>query len=507
MTPGILRNRQTDPLTCRKLRSLFPCTFSPGATAHLVTNLSHTCPGDLQQHAGKLLAAFVTGLADRNVAVRKTYAAAIGHLMKAAKDSSMEKLFVKLRSWYLEKDDLASRHAVAYTFYAILRHNPDQIKRHLAQAVPTMFLAMHERPSEDDEATGEEVSRIWEEVWNEVTPGTEGGIRLYLKEILALLDVAMESQRWKLKAQAALAMGKVAEKLGESLPEKERISLMSTLLNGLAGRTWEGKEAILTALTDVCTCGKAGTLAILSAESKQAVTNELLTTALLRECKREKIEYRIIALTCTGKMIRELDLLCFEELFSLTYPYIKEHDREKDDADDEEEEFKDDDKTMFDLRYAIYECIGLSWPKDVGIQEKYILKLLAALRYRIQTANRKNQLAIAKCLNEVMASLKIPETSERINLFEELAKLLSTILVVPKSTQLRQEALLVLGKAIRLLVECQSPELVTAFKDEIAKSLDDVVRDVSSDVATKATARDLRASLHSLPAAENKDEN
>ena len=39
-----------------------------------------------QPHTGKILAAFVSGLADRNAAVRKTYAAAIGHLMRTAKD-------------------------------------------------------------------------------------------------------------------------------------------------------------------------------------------------------------------------------------------------------------------------------------------------------------------------------------------------------------------------------------------------------------------------------------
>ena len=70
-----------------------------GTSAHLVTTLVHQCPLDLQPHVGTLLAAFVQGLADRNAAVRKTYAGAIGQLMRAAKDSSLEKLFAKLRTW------------------------------------------------------------------------------------------------------------------------------------------------------------------------------------------------------------------------------------------------------------------------------------------------------------------------------------------------------------------------------------------------------------------------
>jgi proteasome component ECM29 len=62
------------------------------------------------------LAAFVFGLSDRNAAVRKMYALSIGHLLKTAKDSSVEKLFAKMKTWYMEKDDDASRMAVALTF-------------------------------------------------------------------------------------------------------------------------------------------------------------------------------------------------------------------------------------------------------------------------------------------------------------------------------------------------------------------------------------------------------
>ncbi len=62
------------------------------------------------------MAAFVFGLSDRNPAIRKMYATSIGHLLKTARDSSVEKLFVKMKSWFMEKDDDAARMAVALTF-------------------------------------------------------------------------------------------------------------------------------------------------------------------------------------------------------------------------------------------------------------------------------------------------------------------------------------------------------------------------------------------------------
>ncbi len=46
----------------------------------------------------------LSGLHDRNTTVKKTYASAIGHLVKVAKDSSVEKLIHRLKEWYFEKE-------------------------------------------------------------------------------------------------------------------------------------------------------------------------------------------------------------------------------------------------------------------------------------------------------------------------------------------------------------------------------------------------------------------
>jgi len=53
---------------------------------------------------GKLMAAIMHGLSDRNVTVRKNYANALGNICKVAKASSIEKLIERLHSWYMEKE-------------------------------------------------------------------------------------------------------------------------------------------------------------------------------------------------------------------------------------------------------------------------------------------------------------------------------------------------------------------------------------------------------------------
>lgn len=83
--------------------------------------------------------------------------------------------------------------------------------------------------------------------------GTEAGLRLYLEEIVSLLGETITSQSWSTKAQAAAAMSSVASTLKERLGPPHLGHLLNTLLAGLSGRTWTGKEALLQAIDTVCT--------------------------------------------------------------------------------------------------------------------------------------------------------------------------------------------------------------------------------------------------------------
>ena len=71
--------------------------------------------------------------------------------------------------------------------------------------------------------------------------GTEGGIKLYLAEIVTQTKEALGSQSWPRKAQAARAMSTVAKKLGSRLQPPHLGRLLAALVAGLSGRTWNGK--------------------------------------------------------------------------------------------------------------------------------------------------------------------------------------------------------------------------------------------------------------------------
>ncbi|CAG5117500.1 unnamed protein product, partial [Candidula unifasciata] len=231
-------------------------------------SLVYQCPQDLSPYAGKLLAAFLHGLNDRNATVRKANATAISHLVRIAKDSSVEKLIQKLKTWYLENDGPNTHHACSVTLQAIAKNSPDCLRRHANLVMPLAFFAMHEQKQKEEGKKTDEASE-WEDVWNEIAPGTEAGIRLYLPEIVALLSSCLQSQTWSFKVQAAQAMATVAQKLQSQLGQPYLGDLLSALLDGLSGRTWEGKAAFLKALSATCISCKEEIIKAETAETSQ----------------------------------------------------------------------------------------------------------------------------------------------------------------------------------------------------------------------------------------------
>lgn len=70
--------------------------------------------------------------------------------------------------------------------------------------------------------------------------GSFGGIRLYLQELIAVTQKALQSQSWKMKAQGAIAMASIAKQTSSLVPPYLGM-ILTALLQGLTGRTWAGK--------------------------------------------------------------------------------------------------------------------------------------------------------------------------------------------------------------------------------------------------------------------------
>lgn len=331
--------------------------------SNFVISLVHHCPKDMTPHAGKLMGAFLTGINDRNLSVKKAYASALGYLVKVAKDSSVEKLIARLRNWYLEKEEESARLACGLTLHSMSLHSPDILKRHATQAMPLAFFAMHEQKPEEKSKNPEDSLSIWDEVWLDVTPGTEAGIRMYIQEIMQLLRDSIESQSWITKAQAALAMATVASKLQAQLGPPHLGNLLSALLIGLQGKTWTGKETLLQAVSTVCTsCRKS----IENANTEGQPSISQVVEAVMKECRKERLAYKLEALQCMGSILEEYSMDHFSDMWDIISPVLLKTDKAN---KDDEGEIKPEQKQSQLLCY--YEVLGQAWPRTQTTQDEY----------------------------------------------------------------------------------------------------------------------------------------
>uniref|UniRef100_A0A3B5ATH9 Ecm29 proteasome adaptor and scaffold n=1 Tax=Stegastes partitus TaxID=144197 RepID=A0A3B5ATH9_9TELE len=205
-----------------------------GGCASVIVSLTVQCPQDLTPYSGKLMSALLNGIHDRSTVVQKSFAFALGHLVRTAKDSSVEKLLLKLNTWYLEKEEPVYKSSCALTVHAISHYSPDVLKGHAGVALPLAFLGMHQAPGPDEEKGESYDATLWAEVWQENVPGSFGGIRLYMTELIAITQKALQSQSWKMKAQGAAAMATVAKEQTGGAVESHWISSVEMQVRCLA---------------------------------------------------------------------------------------------------------------------------------------------------------------------------------------------------------------------------------------------------------------------------------
>ncbi|KAM3938188.1 proteasome adapter and scaffold protein ECM29 isoform 2-T2 [Leptodactylus fuscus] len=379
-----------------------------GGCASVVVSLTTQCPQDLMPYSGKLMSALVNGLCDRNSVIQKSYAFALGHLVRTARDTSTEKLLQKLSSWYMEKEEPAYRAGCTLTVHAISRYSPDVLKNHSGMVLPLAFLAMHE--VSDDEKGEKDDSNLWREVWQENVPGSvSGGIRLYMKELIDISQKALQSPSWKMKAQGAAAMASIAKQQTGSLVPPHLGMVIGTLLQGLPGRTWTGKEELLKAIgTVVSSCSEQ-----LKESTPGQPSIEEIIQAVFKECRKENIKYKIIALKCAADVLESTKEDRFQELADILLPFIKKASKETVGARSPKEEEDEEDEKAKELHTESLLCafstLGKAWPRNPDTQRCYRFEVCKLMCERLKLSTWKVQHAVLQSMNTYFQGLLILE--------------------------------------------------------------------------------------------------
>ncbi|KAM3848880.1 proteasome adapter and scaffold protein ECM29 isoform 2-T2 [Vipera latastei] len=470
-----------------------------GGCASVIVSLTTQCPQDLTPYAGKLMSALLSGLTDRNSVVQKSFAFALGHLVRTSRDSSTDKLLQKLNSWYMEKEEPVYKMACALTMHAIGRYSPDVLKNQAKCVLPLAFLGMHEIP-EEDKAEKEE-GNLWSEVWQENVPGTYGGLRLYMEELITVTQKALQSPSWKMKAQGAAAMASIAKQTGALVPPHLGM-VLAALLQGLPGRTWAGKEELLKAIASVvCSC---------SVELRKPLPNQPsvddVVQAMLKECRKENLRYKIVALRCTADVLKATQENRFQELTDINFPVIKKNCPgnvgTNSSQDDDEDENENEKELQVEALLCAFESLGKAWPKNSETQCCYRQELCRLMCERLRLGTWKVQLGVLQAMKAFFQGLLLfeaehsdPEALTRILL--ETCSSITHSLENKSYTSIRTEALSVIEVLLTKLEESKQWEsLSTASREVLIGSLTALTLDSRPELQEKASL--LKKTLENL---------
>ncbi|XP_046388790.1 proteasome adapter and scaffold protein ECM29-like [Ischnura elegans] len=468
--------------------------------AHLITQLCSLQNSEIAPYTGKLLAGLVSGLSGRGGAIlgiRRAYSSAVAHLVNNAKESSLHKLFAKLKTWYLEKDDEASRAAAAQLIHDVAQRAPEVIRAHSSEVMPLAFIAMHGEKTTEGKAAVE----LWEEAWAEGTPGTEAGVRTHLVPICELIQFTLDSSSWAMKAQAARAAGTVAAKLGSELGPEHRVLLLKMLIGGLKGRTWTGKESLLNALVPLCTSTSLESFPDeLKTDGK--LCNELIEAVLLEARKKgssQSILYRCTALRTLGDLLFTLKVDRFADVFAiadnmLSMDHGPKRSSETDDlGSDDEDALHFDREELTKLREAACESLGKAWPSNLETQVQFRAVVVEKCVVCLKASTRPEQIAIIEAMRQFVDRLILPtyneeeqdeEAEEDVQrVIQGLGKTLSYVIGIPKYTKLRKEALNVLAILARNLINSgRRSQLIALTEGPLCSVLKEVKQDSQPEV-------------------------
>ncbi|GFZ18084.1 ARM repeat superfamily protein [Actinidia rufa] len=139
-------------------------------------------------------------------------------------------------------------------------------------------------------------------------------LQLYMGEIVSLICEGIMSSSWASKRKSALAISKLSQVLGSSL-SLYHDALLKSLMKEIPGRLWEGKDALLYALADLCTsCHEA-------ISSRDPSTPNAILSMTTSACSKKVKKYREAAFCCLEQVIKAFKI---PDFFNMVFPFLFE---------------------------------------------------------------------------------------------------------------------------------------------------------------------------------------
>eukprot|EP00003_Mantamonas_plastica_P032461 TRINITY_DN881_c1_g1_i1.p1 TRINITY_DN881_c1_g1~~TRINITY_DN881_c1_g1_i1.p1 ORF type:complete len:715 (+),score=257.03 TRINITY_DN881_c1_g1_i1:1906-4050(+) len=420
------------------------------ASAQYLCSLVNNRPLDMKAFSGKLLKSLSSAMEKhRSPSVRKALASAAAHLCRVAKPKRVNAYTDHLRSMYLKPEETSEptvemRLTVVHGFQALNKYSSDVMRNVMVDVVAVIYLGRFD--------SEKEVNEKFKEVWEEIAPGEESGVRLYRNEMVELALECIQASRWSTKKQGAQMFAKVA---GYSKAEfSEHLEkVMPVLMQALRGRLFDGKEKLVEALASiVVACNDVIMQQQSGQDSEYGI--DAIVAVLLKETGRKDRVYKRHAINGLAQVLEVVDVDVYDDVHKTLYPII---DRSTAEEETEQESSsgkkKKEESEMQDpfLQEAVFSVLESAYPSAASEtrHRRHATELINAYAGWIGESTWTVRISLIQCILAVLSRIgqDKPEVltsllfDEETALFHSVQTSIYVCLEDRKYTQLRREAI------------------------------------------------------------------
>jgi proteasome component ECM29 len=276
----------------------------------------------VQPYGETLLAICISQLKDRNSTVSSSFAVSAGYCCRVCSVDAVVKYADKIKNMYFNSEGDKTKIVAGIASEAVSKYSGDIFASVAGAFLPVAFIAKND--------LSEEVAKAFDLEWSENTSGN-GAVKLYMSEICVLVKEQIGSQQFSVRQVAAKSIANACNSLDSAVSASfDTTELFSVLLTACQGRSWAGKEDVLSALVSL----------VLKAKDYISENQELLeaiSKTVIAEAKRRKKDYQIHAINSfalfaseyPSKELFDEGLEIFEPLFDEDYYESDEEDEMK----------------------------------------------------------------------------------------------------------------------------------------------------------------------------------
>ncbi|KAJ3448753.1 proteasome adapter and scaffold protein ecm29 [Anaeramoeba flamelloides] len=344
--------------------------------ANLISTICNKFAAATKPYCLKLLKNIKRQLNGTSPTLRKAFAKCSASVLNICdnKKEIVNYLNYIIEMYIQEINEPPSRDLVATLFLEISKKAKNILTNNAKLILPLAFLAKND--------SNKEIKKTFSEIWYENISSESIALENYFNQVLDLAFLTLQNNSWEIRKYGAFSLKKMADVIvsssNNSFIRKKLIDndyhyanlIFDNLMGALRGRTWDGKESILYALSSISKVIKP----IFNNKEEKLIK---FIKLIIRETKKRALKYRKHASSALGKIIdiffESTDQLWNDgfELIKLCYDQIKEQEIERlNECKKKENEYQ----IVKEMNEVVGRCLNtllLFFPSSKNAQEKY----------------------------------------------------------------------------------------------------------------------------------------